>query len=108
MVRKTTLEDSKDSVAAARAARLTYSRDGKPGIRRVKAGRAFRYLDSRGRSVKPRHLKRIRSLAIPPAWTDVWICPDSRGHLQATGRDARGRKQYRYHAQWQQFRDDTN
>jgi DNA topoisomerase-1 len=107
MVRKLTLSDSKDSLAAARAAGLTYSRDGMPGIRRVKAGRAFRYLDSRGRLVKPRHLKRIRSLVIPPAWTDVWICSDSRGHLQATGRDARGRKQYRYHPQWRQLRDGT-
>ena len=52
-------------------------------------------------------LKRIASLAVPPAWTDVWICPDPRGHLQATGRDARGRKQYRYHPEWRQTRDET-
>jgi DNA topoisomerase I len=107
MGRKLTVSDSKDSARAARAAGLTYSRDDKAGMRRVKAGRAFRYLDARGRPVNPKHLKRIRSLVIPPAWSDVWICPDPRGHLQATGRDARGRKQYRYHPQWRQVRDGT-
>jgi DNA topoisomerase-1 len=73
----------------------------------LKAGRRFRYLDARGKAVKAADLKRIRSLVIPPAWSDVWICPDSRGHLQATGRDARGRKQYRYHPKWREVRDDT-
>jgi DNA topoisomerase-1 len=94
-------------LASARAAGLTYTHDDKPGIRRVKAGRAFRYLDARGKPVKPSDLKRIRSLVIPPAWKDVWICPDPRGHLQATGRDVRGRKQYRYHPRWREVRDDT-
>jgi DNA topoisomerase-1 len=94
-------------MAAARAAGLTYTRDDKPGIRRVRAGHAFRYLTANGRPVKPRYLNRIRSLAIPPAWTDVWICPNPRGHLQATGRDARGRKQYRYHPRWREIRDGT-
>jgi DNA topoisomerase-1 len=93
--------------ASARAAGLTYTTDGKPGIQRVKAGRAFRYLGPQGKPVKSRDLKRIRSLVIPPAWRDVWICPDPRGHLQATGRDARGRKQYRYHPRWREVRDDT-
>src|SRR5437667_883059 len=94
-------------VASARAAGLTYSHDDKPGIRRLRAGRAFRYLDARGKPVKASDLKRIRSLVIPPAWKDVWICPDPRGHLQATGRDARGRKQYRYHPKWREVRDET-
>ena len=94
-------------LASARAAGLTYTQDDKPGIRRVKAGRTFRYLNVRGKPVKPLDLKRIRSLVIPPAWKDVWICPDARGHLQATGRDLRGRKQYRYHPRWREVRDDT-
>jgi DNA topoisomerase-1 len=68
----------------------------------------FRYLDVRGRVIRSRSkLNRIAKLAVPPAWTDVWICPDPRGHLQATGRDARGRKQYRYHAAWRACRDGT-
>jgi DNA topoisomerase-1 len=68
----------------------------------------FRYVRADGRPVRGRgDLKRIRALAVPPAWTDVWICPDSRGHLQATGRDARGRKQYRYHPQWRLQRDSN-
>ncbi len=86
---------------------MAYTRDERPGIRRVKAGRSVRYVDVRGRAVKASDLKRIRSLVIPPAWTDVWICPDPRGHLQATGRDARGRKQYRYHPKWREVRDGT-
>ena len=94
-------------LASARAAGLIYTHDNKPGIRRVKAGRTFRYLDGQGKPVKPSDLKRIRSLVIPPAWKDVWICPDPRGHLQATGRDVRGRKQYRYHPRWREVRDDT-
>ncbi|MBD9468181.1 DNA topoisomerase IB [Pseudoxanthomonas sp. PXM01] len=73
-----------------------------PGLRRQRHGRGFAYRDVRGRSVRDAAtLARIRQLAIPPAYTDVWICADARGHLQATGRDARGRKQYRYHAAWQ-------
>ncbi|CAN7287457.1 DNA topoisomerase IB [Pseudoxanthomonas sp. LjRoot168] len=73
-----------------------------PGLRRRRRGRGFAYVDPRGRPVRDdATLARIRQLAIPPAYTDVWICPDARGHLQATGRDARGRKQYRYHTAWQ-------
>jgi DNA topoisomerase-1 len=97
----------KDPLASARAAGLRYAVDDKPGIRRVKRGRTFRYLDVRGKPVRAADAARIRSLVIPPAWTDVWICPDPRGHLQATGRDVRGRKQYRYHPKWRAVRDDT-
>jgi DNA topoisomerase-1 len=107
MARKPTKSGAKNPQRAARVAGLTYTRDDTPGIRRVKKGRAFRYLDARGKPVKPADLHRIRALVIPPAWTAVWICPDARGHLQATGRDARGRKQYRYHATWRQVRDGT-
>jgi DNA topoisomerase-1 len=82
--------------------------DVRRGIRRIRSGRGFRYVDARGRPVRdPRTLRRIRSLAVPPAWTDVWICPDPNGHIQATGRDARGRKQYRYHPRWRTTRDET-
>jgi DNA topoisomerase-1 len=83
------------------AAGLLYLPDDMPGWSRRKRGRGFSYADQRGRAItSERALERIRSLAIPPAWTDVWISPEPRGHLQATGRDARGRKQYRYHADW--------
>ncbi|HEX4780173.1 MAG TPA: DNA topoisomerase IB [Usitatibacter sp.] len=85
---------------------LRYSRDGEKGYRREVAGKAFAYLDAKGERVtEEATLERIKSLAIPPAWTDVWICADERGHLQATGRDARGRKQYRYHPRWRELRD---
>src|SRR5258706_15438691 len=77
-----------------------------PGIRRVRRGEHFAYrLPGGGWLRDETHLVRIRKLAIPPAYTDVWICPLPHGHLQATGRDARGRKQYRYHAQWRLARD---
>ncbi|MEO7916046.1 MAG: DNA topoisomerase IB, partial [Dokdonella sp.] len=86
------------SVATARRAGLVYVSDDQPGIRRRKAGKGFSYVDASGRRINaPEHLQRIRSLAVPPAYTDVWICPEPLGHLQATGRDARQRKQYRYH-----------
>ena len=94
--------------ASARAAGLRYSTDARPGLRRVRRGRSFQYVRADGRRVRDAaDLRRIRALAIPPAWTSVWISPDPRGHLQATGRDARGRKQYRYHARWRQVRDET-
>jgi DNA topoisomerase I len=97
-----------DPLASAKAAGLVYTSDDKPGIRRVGKGKRARYLDARGKPVRNRdELARIRALVIPPAWTDVWICPSPRGHLQATGRDARGRKQYRYHAKWRTARDNT-
>jgi DNA topoisomerase-1 len=95
-------------VAAARAAGLRYVRDDRPGLRRVRCGKGVRYLDPEGRIIRdPETLARIRSLAIPPAWTDVWICPLANGHLQATGRDARDRKQFRYHPRWRAVRDET-
>ena len=82
--------------------------DREPGIRRVRCGGGFRYVDPRGRTVRDaRVLRRIRALAIPPAWANVWICPLENGHIQATGRDARGRKQYRYHARFRAHRDET-
>ena len=93
---------------AASAAGLHYVTDEAPGLHRRKAGRGVRYLDTRGRPVRDgQTLARIRSLVIPPAWTEVWICRDPLGHLQATGRDARGRKQYRYHPRWRGMRDET-
>jgi DNA topoisomerase-1 len=94
--------------AAAKAAGLRYVQDDRPGIRREAAKDGFTYLDAHGVPVDDdTTLKRIRSLAIPPAWTDVWICPQANGHLQATGRDARGRKQYRYHPKWRTVRDEV-
>jgi DNA topoisomerase-1 len=90
----------------ARAAGLTYVSDLEPGIRRKKAGTGFSYWSSDGKLISDRTLfGRIRKLAVLPAWTDVWICPQADGHIQATGRDARGRKQYRYHDDWRQVRD---
>ena len=97
-----------DPQHAAESAGLRYVSDARPGIRRRKAGTGFSYVAADGRTIKdPRVLARIRSLAIPPAYTDVWICPDPNGHIQATGRDARGRKQYRYHPRWRVVRDET-
>lgn len=97
-----------DPEESAKAAGLRYVSDDMPGIRRRKRGKGFTYLDAKGNTVTDeRTLERIRKLAIPPAWTDVWICPTANGHLQATGRDARGRKQYRYHAEWRNVRDET-
>jgi DNA topoisomerase IB len=90
----------------AAAAGLVYVMDDAPGIRRRRSGRAFVYFDAELRRIRDAAvLARIRKLAIPPAYADVWICPDARGHLQATGRDARGRKQYRYHPKWRSTRD---
>src|SRR4029079_4245878 len=87
-------------------ASLTFVSDEQPGIRRRKAGKGFSYRDARGRRVTDhRTLDRIRSLAVAPAWTDVWISADPHGHLQATGRDAKRRKQYRYHPRWRELCD---
>src|SRR3989440_12911739 len=95
-----------DPVESARAAGLRYVADLTPGIRRQRVGKGFDYTASDGRPIRDAGtLGRIKRLAIPPAWTDVWICPDPRGHLQATGRDARGRKQYRYHVRWREVRN---
>jgi DNA topoisomerase-1 len=93
---------------SAKAAGLRYVSDSKPGIQRKRRGSGFRYVDAAGKPFRDKQtLARIKSLAIPPAWTDVWICPIPNGHLQATGRDARGRKQSRYHPRWRQVRDET-
>ena len=96
------------SPAVARSAGLRYVSDAAPGIVRLPDGGAFRYRDPHGQPVTDdATLARIRSLAIPPAWTDVWICKFDNGHLQATGRDARKRKQYRYHPRWRSVRDEV-
>ena len=85
----------------AREAGLRYATDTRPGISRRRSGNGFSYRDADGATIRDKPtLARIRALAIPPAWTDVWICPWPNGHVQASGRDARGRKQYRYHADW--------
>ncbi len=84
---------------------LRHVHDRQPGIARLRVGKGFRYVDADGRPVRdPAVLRRIRQLAVPPAYTDVWICASPEGHLQATGRDARGRKQYRYHPDWMRQR----
>ncbi len=90
---------------AARAASLRYVSDEAPGISRRRVGKGFSYRDPDGSLVNATTLRRIRALAIPPAWTQVWICPFENGHIQATGRDEKGRKQYRYHARWRETRD---
>ena len=97
---------SREFVASARAAGLQHVTDSVPGIRRRRSGRGFSYVDPDGRVIREReHIRRFRSLMIPPAWSEVWICPNPDGHLQVTARDARGRKQYRYHARWRLIRD---
>lgn len=97
-----------DPAAAAEVASLTYSTGEGDGIVRLRRGKGFRYVTSSGRAVRDAAtLARIRSLAIPPAWTNVWISDDPDGHIQATGRDAKGRKQYRYHPRWRQVRDEV-
>jgi len=97
-----------DPEGAAAAARLRYVSDSGPGLRRVRKGRGFGYLMPDGGPVRDvQTLARIRSLAIPPAWTEVWICPSPEGHIQAVGRDARRRKQYLYHPRWREVRDET-
>ena len=101
-------ERQPDPVESAEAAGLRYVSDTTPGIRRKRSGSGFTYTGPDGKTIKdPATLNRIRSLAIPPAYTDVWICPSSNGHIQATGRDARRRKQYRYHPRWREVRDET-
>jgi DNA topoisomerase I len=97
-----------DPVAAATAVSLHHAGDDEPGLTRIRRGKAFRYRDADGKVVRDAAtLSRIRALAIPPAWERVWISPDARGHIQATGRDARDRKQYRYHDQWRAVRDEA-
>lgn len=97
-----------DPVDSAKIAGLRYVTDTGPGIRRKRAGKSFSYSGLDGKPIRDRReLARIRSLGIPPAWTGVWICPNPLGHLQATGKDAKGRKQYRYHPRWRAVRDAT-
>jgi DNA topoisomerase-1 len=106
--RMTANEPTVEAVEAAETAGLVYVRDDEPGIRRKKAGRGFTYTNPDGSSVQDEPtLRRSRRLAIPPAWTDVWICRKANGHLQATGRDARGRKQYRYHSRFRETMEST-
>lgn len=97
-----------DPQASAKAAGLRYVTDAGPGIRRKRAKKGITYLGVDGEPIRdPQTLDRIKSLGIPPAWTEVWICPVPHGHLQVTGRDAKGRKQYRYHPRWREVRDET-
>jgi len=114
MTFRTTSEFEASTVVTAEAAQmaldagLRYVSCHEPGIRRLRAGKGFYYLTPENRRLRSANeLMRIRSLAIPPAYRDVWICGNPRGHLQATGHDARGRKQYRYHRQWRQIRDSA-
>ncbi len=98
----------KEGRQTARRAKLRYVHDDKPGITREAMKEGFRYRDPSGQVITDEdEIARIRKLAVPPAYRDVWICPDPDGHLQASGRDARGRKQYRYHARWREIRDDA-
>ncbi len=97
-----------DSAEAAEEAGLQYVNDDRPGYTRRAKGKNFEYLDTDGKTIREeQRLLRIRRLAIPPAWTEVWICPSANGHIQATGRDARHRKQYRYHERWREVRDEN-
>src|SRR5262245_17576440 len=98
--------EESDAEEAAVSAGLRYVSEGEPGYRRVRRGKGFGYLDPRGKPVRDtKTIDRFKALVVPPAWTDVWLCADPRGHLQATGRDARGRKVYRYHPKWRTVRD---
>jgi DNA topoisomerase I len=106
---KPTPELPSELITSVREAGLRYVTDARPGIaRKMGKDKAFAYFNAAKRYIRDRTtLERIWHLAIPPAWKDVWICADARGHLQATGRDARGRKQYRYHSEWRRIRDET-
>ena len=104
----TPCDDIDNPVQVAKAAGLRYVSDTSAGIRRKRVGKNFSYIALDGKPIHDQEeLRRIRSLGIPPAWTNVWICPESNGHIQATGRDAKGRKQYRYHPRWREVRDET-
>src|ERR1700757_1648795 len=97
-----------ESAEVAEEAGLRYISDDRPGYARKSNGEQFEYLDTEGKRIRDeQRLLPIKRLAIPPAWTDVWICPSSNGHIQATGRDARRRKQYRYHERWREVRDEN-
>jgi len=97
-----------DPQQSAQIVGLRYVNDEMPGIRRKKAGKTFRFVDANGKIIREaRQKERIKALAIPPAWQEVWICPSESGHLQATGRDDQGRKQHLYHPRWREVRDET-
>lgn len=97
-----------DPVEAAAEAGLRYVSDDQPGYSRKRKGDEFEYFDMEGKPIRDeQRILRIKRLAIPPAWTNVWICPSANGHIQATGRDARRRKQYRYHERWREVRDEN-
>lgn len=97
-----------DPVEAAQHANLRYVSDDEPGIKRRRRGRGFTYIDMQGETIRESEARqRFNNLAIPPAWTDVWICPDKNGHIQVTGRDDKGRKQYIYHPRWQEVRNQA-
>src|SRR3712207_1003237 len=97
-----------DPAQSASAAGLRYIPDNKPGLTRQKKGKGFTYLDTKGQVVTDQKvIDRINKLIIPPAWENVWICPSPNGHIQATGRDTKGRKQYIYHPQWRNIRSLT-
>ena len=102
------MNPSDEHVESAEAAGLRYVTDAAPGIRRQRRGRGFTYIAADGSVIRDKvELERIRKLVIPPRWTNVWICPNPSGHLQVTARDARGRKQYRYHPRYRAVRDET-
>ena len=106
--RKKAKEVITDPAESAKAAGLRYVSDAQPGLHRRRRGTGFSYVDAEGKPVRDKEtLARIKSLVIPPAWSDVWICTNPKGHLQVTGRDARGRKQSRYHPRWREVRDET-
>jgi DNA topoisomerase-1 len=101
------MADSVLTTVADLPPQLVWVDDSEPGIRRLRRGKGFTYVHADGRRVTDGDRERIRALAVPPAWVDVWICADAAGHVQATGRDARGRKQYRYHAAFRAHRDEV-
>jgi DNA topoisomerase I len=101
------LKIDKDYNKAAKAADLVYVNDHDPGINRIKKGKGFVYIYDNKPLKQAAEIARIRKLAVPPAWTNVWICPKENGHIQATGFDIRGRKQYRYHSAWNALRNET-
>jgi DNA topoisomerase-1 len=108
MVTNAQAEVATDPKESAKAANLRYVSDSRPGITRRRSGKGFTYIDPKGeRLTDKQEIARIKALAIPPAWTEVWISPYPNGHIQATGRDEKGRKQYRYHERWREVRDET-
>jgi DNA topoisomerase-1 len=108
MKRKTVKEIITDPAESAKMAGLRYVTDAQPGIHRRHRGKGFQYTDAEGKAIRDKEtLGRIKSLVIPPAWSNVWICQNPKGHLQVTGRDVRGRKQSRYHPRWREVRDQT-